>query len=426
MDRSSELWIGCITAICFCLGFNGTLRQSVAREGVPIPSFSDPASVDQTQRTIAERGAVRLPSHIPELDGMRAIAVLMVVLMHVTTLDDQSSAALSTVAPRFLSVVIGHGWLGVDLFFVLSGFLITGILVDGRDRPHYFRNFYGRRALRILPLYLVCIIVMAFFYKGYSSYFLLSVAFLANMAGPLGVAVPHGPGVFWSLAVEEHFYLVWPALVRVLNRRALAWTCAAIIITEPILRAVFSARGTDFYALSWFRFDGLASGALLALWFRSPLATKRRSFIAAAACVIASIVITVAGLPFGIMSKTVAGMSLRYNQATLVFCAGMLVAIAARSTPLTAPLRWRFSRLTGDLSYCLYLIHLSLLDGYMALFRHYVPAGFTFSQLVLRGVVVLAASYGLALLSRRFLERPFLSMKRYFTDRPPAQPAVML
>jgi peptidoglycan/LPS O-acetylase OafA/YrhL len=360
----------------------------------------------------------RLPAYIPELDGIRAIAVLMVLMMHVFTLDGQSSAALRNVAPRAITLLIGHGWLGVDLFFVLSGFLITGILLDTRKSPHYFRNFYGRRALRILPLYLLCIAVLACFYPGCGAYFLLSLLFVANMAGLLGVSVPHGAGVFWSLAVEEHFYLIWPWLVRMLSRRALVWVCALIIISEPILRAVFAARGTDVYNPSWFRFDGLASGALLAVWFRSPLASQRRSLIAAVASIAVAVAITIAGLPFGIMAKTVAGMSLRYNQATLVYCAGMLVAVAWRSTWLTAPLRSKFARHTGALSYCLYLIHLALLDGYMVVFRHYVPAGLTFSQLLLRAVVVLCASYGLALLSQHFLERPVLSLKRYLTNEP--------
>lgn len=362
--------------------------------------------------------AVRLPRYIPELDGVRAIAVLMVMLMHILITNDQSKAALESVAPGVLILLIGHGWLGVDLFFVLSGFLITGILLDTRESPRYFENFYGRRALRILPLYFLCIAVLACFYPGHGPYFLLSLVLLANLAGLVGAGVPHGADVFWSVAVEEHFYLIWPWLVRMLSRRAFGWTCASTIITEPILRAIFTAHGMDVYFPSWFRFDGLASGALLAVWFRSPSSSQRRSLMAAAACVAAAIAITIAGLPFGIMSKTVAGMSLRYNQATLVYCGGMLVAIACRSTRLTAPLRWNFFRVTGDLSYCLYLIHLALLDGYMVVFRHYVATGFTFSQLLLRAVIVILASYGLASLSRRFLERPILSLKRHFGDDP--------
>ena len=161
---------------------------------------------------------------------------------------------------------------------------------------------------------------------------------------------------------------------------------------------------------------GLASGALLAIWFRSSWESKRRSFLVAGGCILACLIVTVAGLPFQILSKTVAGMALRGTQALLVFNALMLVAIAARSTSVTAPLRAGFAIFTGELSYCLYLIHLALWDGYMAIFRRYVPVGFTFSQSMLRAVVVLSVSYGLAMLSRRFLELPFLSLKRFLSD----------
>jgi peptidoglycan/LPS O-acetylase OafA/YrhL/SAM-dependent methyltransferase len=319
-------------------------------------------------------------------------------------------------------VMLGHGWLGVDLFFVLSGFLITGILLDTRDTPHYFRNFYGRRALRIIPLYFVCIALMSCFYSGYTHYFVLSLLFMANLAGSFGAATPRGPGVFWSLAVEEHFYFVWPCFVRLLNRRSLAVLCGAIVLAEPSLRAIYSAQGVFVYPLSWFRFDSLAAGALLALWFRSPLESKRRSMILAAACIAAAVVLTIAGLPYGINSMTVAGKSLRYTQATLVFCPLMLVAIAARSTSLTALLRSRFACVTGDLSYCLYLVHLSILDGYMSVFRRFVPVGFTLLHLMLRTVIVLSLSYAVALLSRRFLERPFLSLKQFLGGQPCESP----
>ena len=349
----------------------------------------------------------------------------MVLALHTFIPDDESSRALAH-WPKLLLLILGHGWLGVDLFFVLSGFLITGILLDGRSDPHYIRNFYSRRALRILPVYFICLAVMAYFYPGYSSYFWLSLLFMANTAGPVfHIAVPHGPGVFWSLAVEEHFYFVWPWLVRILSRRTLAMVCAALMVFEPVLRAVYAARGVDIYPLSWFRFDALASGALLAIWFRSSLASKRRSLQLAGAYLLTMIVITVAALPFGVLSKTVAGLALRGTQAMLIFNAVMLVAIACRSTKLTAPLRSRFARFSADLSYCLYLIHLSIFDGYMALFRRYVSRPVTVWDILFRVAVVLTISYILALLSRHFLELPVLSLKRFLTDSsaPKKQPA---
>ena len=363
----------------------------------------------------------RLPSHIPELDGIRAIAVWMVLSLHVLYPDEASGRALGGL-PRPIMVILGHGWLGVDLFFVLSGFLITGVLLDTKDTPHYFRNFYFRRALRIIPLYFVCIALMSCFYSGYAHYFVLSLLFMANLAGSLSAATPRGPGVFWSLAVEEHFYFIWPCFVRVLKRRSLALLCCAIVIAEPLLRAIYSAQGVFVYPLSWFRFDSLASGALLALWFRSPLESKRRSMNLAAVCISAAVVLTIAGLPYGINSMTVAGKSLRYTQATLVFCPLMMVAIAARSTRLTALLRSRFARVTGDLSYCLYLVHLSIFDGYMSVTRRFGAVEFTRLHLILRAVIVLSLSYAVALLSRRFLERPFLSLKQFLNDQPHESP----
>lgn len=100
----------------------------------------------------------------------------------------------------------------------------------------------------------------------------------------------------------------------------------------------------------------------------------------------------------------------------LIFNAIMLVAIACRSTKLTAPLRSRFARFSADLSYCLYLIHLSILDGYMAVFRRYVSHPVTVSDILFRVVVVLTISYTIALLSRHFLELPVLSLKRFLAD----------
>ena len=361
----------------------------------------------------------QLPSYIPELDGMRAIAVGMVLLLHVLCPDPESIRTLALIGiPRPVMVLLEHGWLGVDLFFILSGFLITGILLETKDSPRYFRNFYGRRILRILPLYLACIAVMSFFYAGHAAYFLLSVFFLANAAWLFDIPIPHGPTVFWSLAVEEHFYLIWPWFVRIMSRRALAMVCGLVVLGEPLLRAIFTLRGTEVYPLSWFRFDGLASGALLALWFRCPMESTRKSIILAAGCIAADVVLTIAGLPYGINAMTVAGKSLRYTQANLIFCSAMLTAIAARSTLLTAPLRSRFASLTGNLSYCLYLVHLSVFDAYMAFFRRWKPEGLTFADVVLRAAVVLSISYTIALLSRRFLERPFLSLKRFFRDEP--------
>ena len=358
--------------------------------------------------------------HIRELDGVRAMAVWMVLIGHLYW-GFKVPADTYDGMPRLIYQMISHGWLGVDLFFILSGFLITGILLDSKQKPHYFRTFYWRRVLRILPIFYLCIFVMYFFY-GNAAYFLLSLVFLANFAGAFGVGTPHGPGVFWSLCIEEHFYLLWPFLVKYLSRRNLTILAMLIVTLTPALRWWGVTRGMnidyEIYSYSWFRFDGLAMGALLAIWVRSEFATLRNSFLLAGLLLVGTVVIAVAGLPFGIMGKTAVGVGLRYTQVILVFGALVLTAVTLRGTPATMFLRNWFTDLSGKLSYCLYLIHLAVGDAVYHLTAAYhdkLYARFgSFGWVSLRGVIILAVSFALALFSQRFIEGPFLKLKNRF------------
>lgn len=377
------------------------------------------------------RSAAASTSRVADLDGIRAIAIWMVMLMHVYYAFPNSPGALSFV-PNAVMQIVGHGWLGVDLFFLLSGFLITGILLGSKDRPHYFRNFYVRRVLRIMPVYFVVILVWSFFYRGYGRYFLLSSVFCANLARLLHIRHGGGPATLWSLAVEEHFYLLWPLIVLLLSERALAITAGAIFILTPVLRGIFAAHGMIpdlMYELSWFRFDGLAAGALLAIWARSSFAGKREGVRIALLLMGASVVLTIAGAPFGLMGRaTPVAVALRYTQAYLLFGAFFVLVVAYRGTRWTSPLRWRFLQLSGALSYCLYLVHHSVGDGYEYLLKRsgislvsYVgPSGTVF----VRAVVMLGVSFGIALLSRKYLELPFLSLKDRFTEAEALKPQV--
>ena len=377
------------------------------------------------------RSETRTEHRVPELDGIRAIAIWMVLLAHALFGFANAPGALAFLPVPALQI-LSHGWLGVDLFFLLSGFLITGILMNAKSRPHYFRNFYIRRVLRIMPLYFTVIIVWSFFYTNAGSYFLLSSVFGANLSYLLHVPEPHGPGVLWSLAVEEHFYLVWPLIVLVLSRRSLLLVSAAIFASMPLLRGIFAARGMNpdvIYMLSWFRFDGLAAGAMMAIWANSPLFSARSARRIAVFLIVFVTVLSVAGARYGINgTHTVASVALRYTQTYLVFDALFVLVVAYRDTIWTAPLRWRFMQLTGALSYCLYLIHLSIGDGYEYLVRAYgiVPADrFGASgAVIVRTAVMVVASFGLAWLSRRYLEEPFLNLKDRFTRRRPTAVAV--
>ena len=359
-----------------------------------------------------------LESRIPELDGIRAIAIWMVLLVHVITAFPSPQGALSFL-PWSMQVAIGHGWLGVDLFFMLSGFLITGILLDTRERPHYFRNFYARRFLRIMPLYFTVVLVWAFLYHPYDRYLLLSSVFGANLAPLLHFAVPHGPTVLWSLAVEEHFYLLWPAFVLLVDRKKLIWICLAIFIGCPILRGIFALKGMNpgtIIVLSWFRFDGLATGAAIAIWARSQRFNRKTALVIAAICLAMLCVVTIAGAGHGIFgTKTPVGLAFTYTQAYFAFAIPFVLSLVYRGTAWTSVLRNPFLQLSGALSYCLYLIHLSIGDGYQALFANRLHLGPTETVLT-RSAVVILLSFAVAALSRKFLEQPCLALKSRFEE----------
>ena len=168
----------------------------------------------------------RLRGHLVALDGVRGLAILMVLLVHFV-----ANMQPTTQVERTIVLVTGYGNYGVDLFFVLSGFLITGILYDGRNKPHYFRNFYMRRLLRIFPLY-YGVLAFVFFLaplipllRGPTlDYLVENQAWAWLYAVNIHVA-KHGEwslsyiNHFWSLAIEEHFYLFWPLVVFMLAGR---------------------------------------------------------------------------------------------------------------------------------------------------------------------------------------------------------------
>jgi peptidoglycan/LPS O-acetylase OafA/YrhL len=356
---------------------------------------------------------------IPELDGIRAIAIWMVLLMHVFNGFPVPKGTPSFL-PHPVKLLIDHGWFGVDLFFLLSGFLITGILLDTKDQPSFFKNFYIRRFLRIMPLYFAVVLIWSFCYRGHGLYFVLSSFFGANLYPLFHTHAPRGPDVLWSLAVEEHFYLFWPAIVYLLDRRKLLVLCAALFVGCPILRAVYAAKGMDpavIYLLTWFRLDGLAGGAALAIWARSEYSEWRPSWVLVAGILAALAAITVAGATVGLSgTKTVASVALRYTQAYLFFGAFFVLTLMYVDSKWTSWLRSRLMQLTGAFSYCLYLVHFSLGDLYHFLlnrqhFLHFGPVATIFA----RGAFLVAASYGIAALSQKYWEGPFLALKDRFT-----------
>lgn len=215
----------------------------------------------------------------PALDGIRGIAVVAVMIFHFFLFGRMVPARG---LDRAAAAVANTGWVGVDLFFVLSGFLITGILFDARGEPRFLRTFYARRVLRICPVYFGVLVV---FFLVLPRLFPSSAAVHANTTGQIwfwtylsnvqialygwsasSVYVDH----FWSLAIEEQFYLLWPFAVALISRQSLVRTCGVIVGASLLLRIWLHAHGlqTAAFVLTATRMDSLAIGAALALAVR--------------------------------------------------------------------------------------------------------------------------------------------------------------
>jgi peptidoglycan/LPS O-acetylase OafA/YrhL len=353
---------------------------------------------------------------IAELDGVRGLAVLMVLAYHGFAYE--MARASWTGLARVVVALTNFGWLGVDLFFVLSGFLITGILLRTKRRPRALRNFYGRRALRILPLYYLVLLVVLLSYDDAGAFVGLSALFLANLTPLFGVAMRYGP--LWSLAVEEHFYLVWPWLVRATGRRGLALLAGAIVLGEPLLRWWGFVRGWDINYYSWFRFDGLAWGALLAVLFQR--GADDRALLGKAGLLAwgGGAVLLAAGAPAGLLTRqTTVGAALVFTIAQLFFTGLLALTLALRGARWASCWRWGWLRRCGDWSYCLYLIHLLLLQAWDGLAQRCgwpIEAVFgRFGRYGLRALVAFPVAFALAALSYRYFEAPLLQWKRRFS-----------
>jgi peptidoglycan/LPS O-acetylase OafA/YrhL len=350
---------------------------------------------------------------MPELDTLRGIAVIGVVLLHGFSWQ-YSGMSFSPWARRFMAAT-QPGWMGVNLFFVLSGFLITGILLDSKTRPNFYRRFYTRRALRILPAYYTLLIVLLLLRSGSTAFVGLSFVYLANVTNFFGVACDYGP--LWSLAVEEHFYIAWPTVVRRLTMRRLAWVSAAIVVLVPVLRAIsFSLGwrdGLDWY--TWFVADGLATGGLLAILLR--VSVSRGQIKRLCSLLLgSSILVGVAGQPFGILTRSrLLGAGLQLTTINVLFAGVLLLFLLAGSGSGKRYVNISLLRFLGYISYGLYLDHLLAFRMYDRICRHYlpqlIPSNGHFALVLLRFALAGGGAIGAAYLSRRFFEERFLRLK---------------
>jgi len=290
-----------------------------------------------------------LPKYLPELDGLRGLAILAVVLYHCH--------------PRLEGTWIHYaslwGWAGVILFFTLSGFLITSILLTTRDQPRYYHNFHARRALRVWPVYILLLIVVylnAPWFIGPSVGEAIKtapwLAYIFCVQNLFHLALPPAIAPTWALAIEEQYYFVWAPLVRGLRRPlTLAIALAAALIASPLLRHADLHWMTSTNTL--IHLDGIAWGSLLAIALHT-LPLSRRAWLA----------MGLSGLVLGFLAAgTIAGGTAYLDSALAVGFAGMVLALIASTgarNPINAVLRSGPLAFYGRISYGLYMMHISV------------------------------------------------------------------
>jgi peptidoglycan/LPS O-acetylase OafA/YrhL len=313
--------------------------------------------------------------HMPALDGLRGIAILLVLLVHLSW----APMVLAGLPGEFLLTFTLSGWTGVWLFFVLSGFLITGILLDSKEADNYFSSFYMRRALRILPLSYAALLVgfilcpllgelgVPFLPRKFSSAQLWYWLYAGNWAWLRGQMVGYFEH-FWSLAVEEQFYLVWPWVVLMTSRRTLGKICIVLALVAPILRVLFHIQGLDPQGYSTTSsLDALCLGALAALIVRNEnwvrLLIPRLNYFIYPGLVTFCLL--------GVANRSFSGYGWEFFIGALplaVFFAGLLLRVVAttgsRST-LQRFLQARWLRSCGKYSYAMYVLHYPMVRFYV-------------------------------------------------------------
>lgn len=353
---------------------------------------------------------------MPELDMLRGIAVLGVLFLHGFSWRYGNLPFKG--AARIFMLATQPGWTGVNLFFVLSGFLISGILLDSRNDPHYFRRFYTRRALRILPAYYLLLLLLALLHQSSGTFLGLSCFFLANLTRFFGVEMGYGP--LWSLAVEEHFYIFWPTIVHKAKTRTLTVFLVTVCILVPLAR-VLAFRYDHGAGLGWYTWlvaDGLATGSLLAIVLRRPI--ERRQAVAASWLLLTLVpAFGIVGARFGILTaQRLLGAALQYTLVNLFFAGLLLLFLVVGTSSRKAFVNNSVLRFLGYISYGVYLIHFLVFRFYDLFVQRFwsslEPSVEHFSLVCLRFVVVAATSTGLAYLSRKYYEERFLRLKDRF------------
>lgn len=348
----------------------------------------------------------RLDRTIPSLDGVRAFAVISVMMLHFATLLPAGSA---------IARVSAIGWMGVDVFFVLSGFLITRILLATAGRRGYFRSFYVRRFLRIFPLYYAVLGVIALLPlvapallrqpDVFAAARLPEWTYLTNIAiaWPRWGRIPAATAQFWSLAVEEQFYVVWPIIV-LLARRRLGTVAVAVCFGAWALRIVLPLAGVGphaIYVLTFTRADGLALGALVAVLAQGQLARCVRP--AAMAGAISLVGLLTIWIVSGADQFGYPMQALGFACVTIGSASAIVLLLTHETHRISRFLATPLLGYIGRRSYALYVLH-PIAEKLITRFSASPWAAYCAG---------LALSFLAAELSWQFWERHWLSLKRF-------------
>lgn len=365
---------------------------------------------------VSSHSEARLPPHIPALDGVRGLAVILVVIRHTLSWPIEISAH-----PGNWQFVLWYWtkmmWVGVDLFFVLSGFLITKILLENHNSPRLFRTFYARRACRILPLYFL-VLVAAFlasiglphnelwqklfeYHAPWSCYATLTQNLFAGWSGTTGgIAL----AVTWSLAVEEQFYLVLPSVTRFFPKQWLPWLFAGGIPCALLARLHWNDPRSYYWSPS--HADSLLIGCLLAWVCLQPPAfawlQRQGSGLNLLLGVLAAGMLIINQMPeyYVWISDT---------WFSLFFGVLLLTALTQPRHWLTRFLQLGWLRFMGDISYAVYLLHFPILAALFWILRGTTSAIYTVSDLLIPALT-LVITIALASLSLAFFEKKWIKL----------------
>ena len=365
---------------------------------------------------------------IPALDGLRGIAILLVLLRH--AIFGVTSVQGIETHSRFANFVIACGqlsWSGVDLFFVLSGFLIGGILVDARSSPRYFQTFYIRRAYRILPLYFL-IIGLSLFPHLLAQFSAARAAHTTPLPLPWwsyatftqnfwmayrGVFGPSGMGITWSLAIEEQFYLTIPLLVRNVRPRNLGIVLLMVIACAPWLRVLLHSSmtypGLASYVLMPTRADALCLGVLAALLVRNALfwswlqSSRRILWSVTGAFFLGMVYMTWQRYDALSFPMTTWGFSWLAAFYTCI----LLIVVSSSVAPVSRILQNPSLMRLGTLAYCSYLVHVAIMNALRHPLKAHFPQ-FPVGAWLAGGILGIALTLSVAALSYRYFEKPLL------------------